>query len=198
MKKHKKIQLSLLSIGIILFVATYFYYPVMKKKQFLSEQNVKNIEKKTITKSQADQYTSFENIVYEGLYDFNKPFKVKSGKAYTLNSNTDVVFMDDMHVIMYLDDGRVINITSDKGSYNKISYDCYFKQNVKATDGTAIIFAQNLSLIATNNFAEIYNDVSLEYPTGTLQADKINYNFETKSFNVSMFKDEMVKMKVIQ
>jgi len=198
MKKHKTIQLFLLSIGIMLFVATYFYYPSIKKRQLLSEQNVKNIEKKPITNDQDDQYTSFENIEYEGLYDFNKPFKVKSEKAYTLNSNTDVVFMDNMHLVMYLDDGRVINITSDKGRYNKTNYDCYFEQNVKATDGSAKIFAQNLNLIAANNFAEIYNDVSLEYLNGTLQADKINYNFETRSFNVSMFKDEMVKMKVTQ
>ena len=110
MTKQKKIQLSLLFMGIILFVLTYFYYPAMKKKQLLNNkniENIENIEKKNIKEDQNDQYTSFENIEYEGLYDFNKPFKVKSEKAYTLNSNPDVVFMDNMHVIMYLNDGRV-------------------------------------------------------------------------------------------
>ena len=194
MIKQKKIQLVLLSIGITLFVLTYFYYPSMKKKKLTSE---KNIEKEIITENYDDQYTSFKNIEYDGLFDLDKPFKVKSEDAYTLNSNTDVVFMNNMQVLMYLSDGRVVNITSDKGSYNKISYDCYFEQNVKATDGASKIFAQNLDLIATNNFAEIYNDVNIEYPTGTLQADKIDYNFETKSFKVSMFNEELIKMKVI-
>jgi len=193
--KKKKIQLVLLSIGITLFVLTYFYYPSMQKKKLTSE---KNIEKEIITENYDDQYTSFKNIEYDGLFDLDKPFKVKSEDAYTLNSNTDVVFMNNMQVLMYLSDGRVVNITSDKGSYNKISYDCYFEQNVKATDGASKIFAQNLDLIATNNFAEIYNDVNIEYPTGTLQADKIDYNFETKSFKVSMFNEELIKMKVIR
>ena len=193
MIKQKKIQLLLLSISITLFVLTYFYYPSKKKKKLTNEKNIENIEKKIITENQDDQYTSFKNIEYEGLFDLNKPFKVKSEDAYTLNSNTDVVFMNNMQVLM-----RVVNITSDKGSYNKISYDCYFEQNVKATDGASKIFAQNLDLIATNNFAEIYNDVSIEYPTGTLQADKIDYNFETKSFKVSMFNEELIKMKVIR
>ena len=188
----------LLSIGITLFVLTYFYFPSMQKKQLTNEKNIDNIEKEIITENLDDQYTSFKNIEYEGLFDLNKPFKVKSEDAYTLNSNTDVVFMNNMQVLMYLGDGRVVNITSDKGSYNKISYDCYFEQNVKATDGASKIFAQNLDLIATNNFAEIYNDVNIEYPTGTLQADKIDYNFETKSFKVSMFNEELIKMKVIR
>ena len=195
MIKQKKIQLLLLSISITLFVLTYFYYPSMQKKKLTSE---KNIEKEIITENYDDQYTSFKNIEYDGLFDLDKPFKVKSEDAYTLNSNTDVVFMNNMQVLMYLSDGRVVNITSDKGSYNKISYDCYFEQNVKATDGASKIFAQNLDLIATNNFAEIYNDVNIEYPTGTLQADKIDYNFETKSFKVSMFNEELIKMKVIR
>ena len=198
MKYEKKIQVALLSIGIILFVLTYFYYPEIKKKQLLAEQNVKNIKKKPVSNTPTDQYASFENIEYEGLYDFNKPFKVKSEKAFTLKSDTDVVYMSNMHVIMYLEDGRIVKITSDKGSYNKVSYDCYFEKNVKATDGSTEIFAQNLDLLATNNAAEIYNEVSLEYPKGSLQADKIKYNFETKSFKVSMFKDKLVKMKVVQ
>ena len=198
MKYGKKIQLSLLSIGIILFVLTYFYYPDMKKKQLLIEQNVENNKKEPISGATADQYTSFENIEYTGLYDFNKPFKVNSEKAYTLKSNTDVVYMSNMHVIMYLEDGRIVNITSDKGSYNKLNYDCYFEQNVKATDGSTEILAQNLDLLATDNAAEIYNNVSLKDPNGSLQADNIKYNFETKSFKVSMFKDELVKMKVVQ
>ena len=198
MKKQTKIQFILLSVGIILFVLTYFYYPSKQKQKMLVEKQVENIEKKIINGIETDEYTSFENIEYEGLYDFNKPFKVKSKKAYTLNSDPDVVYMNNMHVIMYLKDGRVVNITSDKGNYNKVNYDCYFEQNVKATDGSAKIFAQNLDLLATNNSAEIYNDVNFEYPMGSLQADKIDYNFETKSFKVSMFQDKLVKMKVIK
>ena len=135
---------------------------------------------------------------YKGLYNFDKPFTVKSEKAYILNEEPDIVYMDNMHVILYLSDGRIVNITSDKGRYNKITYDCFFEKNVKATDGDTEIFAENLDLLATENLVNIYNNVRINYPTGSLQADKIDYDFETKYFKVSMFNDESVKMKVFK
>ena len=85
-------------------------------------------------------------------------------------------------------DGRVVKITSDEGKYNKITYDCLFEKNVKATDGETQIYAENLDLLATKNIVEIYNNVFLDYTTGSLTADKIDYDFETKFFKVSISK----------
>ena len=102
-----------------------------------------------------------------------------------------------MHVVLYLNDGRIVNITSDEGRYNKITYDCFFEKNVIANDGETQILAKNLDLLATDNIVKIYNDVDLYYPTGSLQADMIDYDFETKYFKVSMFDDKDIKMKLI-
>jgi len=52
--------------------------------------------------------------------------------------------------------------------------------------------------LATKNIVEIYNDVNLIYPTASLQADKINYDFTTKYFKVSMFGGNAVKMRVVE
>ena len=191
------IQLSLISIGLFLILATYFFYPKIIKNKFLEE----GIDGDVVTKTDITDSkwrNTFENVEYKGLYDFDKPFKVKSEKAYIFNEEPDIVYMDTMHVILYLSDGRIVNITSDKGRYNKRTYDCFFEQNVKATDENTIIFAENLDLLATKNSVEIYNSVFLDYATGNLQADKIDYNFETKYFKVSMFDDKSIKMKVIQ
>ena len=141
---------------------------------------------------------TFKNIEYKGLYDLDKPFTVRSEKAYIPNEEPDIVYMTKMHVILYLNDGRTVNIISDKGRYNKLTYDCYFEQNVEATDGSAKIFAENLDFLATKNFAEIYNNVHLNSAQGNLKADKIDYDFETKHFKISMFEDKEIKMKVIQ
>ena len=35
--------------------------------------------------------------------------------------------MEGMKVILVLSDNRIVVITSDKGSYNKIKYDCFLK-----------------------------------------------------------------------
>ena len=109
-----------------------------------------------------------------------------------------IVYMNSMHVIMNLSDGRIVNITSAKGIFNKETYDCFFENDVYATDGETEIFSDNLDLLATKNSVEVYNNVKLDYTTGSLQADKIDYDFETKYFKVSMFSDETIKMKVVK
>ena len=194
-KKQQRVQLTLVFIGLLLFFLTYFFYPNINKDKLTKDQSIgKNVYETAI----ADKTTTFESLEYKGLYNFDKPFKVRSEKAYILNEEPDIVYMDTMRVILYLGDGRIVNITSDKGRYNKRTYDCFFEQNVKATDESTIIFAENLDLLATENSVEIYNSVFLDYATGNLQADKIDYNFETKYFKVSMFDDKSIKMKVIQ
>ena len=194
-KKQRQIQLVLISIGLLLFVLTYLYYPTIVKDKLLKDQSVNKDFKAVGTE---DQITVFEDMEYRGLYDIDKPFQVKSETAYILNEEPNIVYMENMHVILYLNDGRIINIVSDKGSYNKVTYDCFFEQNVKATDGSIKIYAENLDLLATENFAEIYNNVNLDYATGYLLADRIDYSFETKYFKVSMFDDKAIKMQVIR
>ena len=182
-------------MGLLLILLTYFYYPYMNKDKLLEDQFVLEDLEKTLDD---DKVTSFENVKYEGLFDLNKPFSIKSDKAYILDIEPDVVYMTDMHVTLHLQDGRIVNIISDRGRYNKITHDCFFEENVKATDGETIIFADNLDLLATEDFVKVYNKVRLKHPTGSIRADRIDYDFETKYFKVSMFDDKAVKMKVMR
>ena len=162
---------------------------------FHSPDNTLNAREDIVDK---DKLNTFESVEYEGLYDFDKPFLVKSEDAYILDENPDVVYMTNMHVILHLSDNRIVNITSNKGKYNKDTQDCFFEESVKATDGETIILAENLDLLATESFVKVYNKVKLNNPSGSLSADKVDYDFETKYFKVSMFDDKVVKMKVIR
>ena len=202
-KKQRRVQFTLVSIGLLLFILTYFYYPIIKKDKLLKDQSVNKDFQKVDDRDQPTSFenlesTSFENLEYRGLYDLDKPFKVKSKEAYILNEEPDIVYMKNMYVILYLSDSRIVEITSLKGRYNKKNYNCFFEQDVLAVDGETIITAENLDLLATKNIIEAYNNVNLDNATGSLQADKINYNFDTKHFKVSMFSDKAIKMKVIQ
>ena len=194
-KKQQKVQIILISIGLLLIISTYFYYPLMKKAELAKNQLQQKELKKNTTN---DKKTFFENVEYKGLYDLNKPFTIKSEEAYILNEEPNIVYMNSMHVVLHLNDGRIVNIISNKGSYNKRTYDAYFQDEVKATDGKTNIFADNLDLLATKNSVNIYNNVRLNDPTASLQADKIDYDFETKHFKVSMFDKDAVSMKVIK
>ena len=194
-KKQKNIQLTLALIGFLLIIGTYFYYPMINKNNTTENQSTIKKFGKTLGENET---TTFENVEYRGTYDFDKTFEVKSEDAYILLEEPDIVYMINMHVILYLSKGRVVSILSNKGKYNKVTYDCFFKENVRATDGTTKIFADNMDLLATNNSAKIYDNVTLNYATGYLKADKIDYDFETKYFKVSMYDDEQIKMKVIK
>jgi lipopolysaccharide export system protein LptA len=191
-KQQRSIQFALLSIGLLLIIATYFYFPSIKKDKVLKYQSA-NKETQRI-----DESTYFEKLEYKGLYDFDKPFNVKSNEAYILNSDPDIVHMKNMHVTLYLSDNRIVEITSLKGKYNKENYNCFFEQEVLASDGETTITAENIDLIATKSIMKVYNDVNLNNTTSSLRADKIDYNFETKYFKVSMFDDKEIKMKVTQ
>ena len=194
-KQQQKIQLVLIFIGFFLILLTYFYYPYMEKNKLLKDQSARVDLEKTL---EDDHSTAFENIEYQGLYDLDKPFSVKSEKAHILDEEPDIVYMTNMNVVLYLKDERIVRIISNRGRYNKATYDCFFEEDVRATDGETKIFSENLDLLATENFVKIYNNVKLNHSTGSLRADKIDYDFETKYFKVSMFDDSVVKMKVIQ
>ena len=194
-KQQQKMQLVLIFIGFSLILLTYFYYPYMEKNKLLKDQSAREDLEKTLEDA---PLTAFENIEYQGLYDLDKPFSVKSEKAHILDEEPDIVYMTNMNVVLYLKDERIVRIISNRGRYNKATYDCFFEEDVRATDGETKIFSENLDLLATENFVKIYNNVKLNHSTGSLRADKIDYDFETKYFKVSMFDDSLVKMKVIQ
>ena len=194
MKKQQKIQITLILIGLLLIFTTYFYYPYMSRTKLVEDQPTHEGLESILD----DEKTFFKSIEYKGFYDLNKPFTIKSEEAYMLNEEPDIIYMFNMEVILHLTDGRIVNITSDQGRYNKVSYDCYFEKNVVANDGETQILAENLDLLATENSVKIYNEVNLNDSTGSLQADIINYDFETKYFKVSMFDNKAVKMKVIK
>ena len=135
---------------------------------------------------------------YKGFYEGDNQFVVKSEKAYILADDDDMVHMSKMHLILFMKDGRVVNITSDKGRYNKTTYDAFFENNVKATDGENEVFSENLDLLASEDVAHIYNNVVLKNDKSSLHADKIDYDFQTRYYHVSMYSDEKVKIKLVQ
>ena len=74
-EKQKKIQIFLLIIGILLILVTYFYFPY--KYESVVE---KNLQEEALPPSEdiSDKTTSFESLEYQGLYDLDKTFLVKS------------------------------------------------------------------------------------------------------------------------
>ena len=60
-KKQQGVQFVLVSIGLLLIIATYFYYPSIKKDKILKDQSVNKDSQKV---ENIDQSTSFENLEF--------------------------------------------------------------------------------------------------------------------------------------
>ncbi len=195
MKPNRKtIQFILLSLGVLLIFCTYVFYPEFNKT--IDYENLVENKKKTTIDSKKSN--TFKNVEYKGLYNADTPFTVKSEVAHILKSDPDLINMTYMKAVIEMNDGRKIIITSDRGKYNKLTYDSYFEDNVKLTDGKTIVLSKNLDLLASEDHAYIYNNVSITNENGFLLADKIDYNFETEKYNISMFNNGKVEAKIIE
>ena len=201
-KERKIIQFTLLSIGLLLILATYIFYPNFKEKQAgfdekaLSENEIFEEDSDSIKDEETNTFT---NVEYKGFYNLTNPFSIKSDKAHILKEDSDIIYMTNMKAIILMKDGKTVIITSDKGRYNKQTYDSFFEENVKATDSETIILSENLDLIASEDIAIIYNNVTItNNEKGSLKADKIDYNFITEFYKVSMFSNKNVKIKIYE
>ena len=199
--KQKKIQILLLSIGFLLVIITYFYYPYLKKSKLAKDESgLMELEKPEKTTSDEDSSTRFKNVEYQG-YNLDNPFVLKSEDAFILDENEPhILHMVNMHLVLYLKNGKQIDITSNKGKYNQESNDAYFEDKVKAieTPGNTMLSAKNLNLLSSSSLAQIYNEVNLTYEDGSfLKADRVDYDFEKKKLKVSMFDEKRIKMKVL-
>ena len=196
MKVNKKLlQIILIFFGLFLIIATYFYYPTIGRDK-LSKSVVQDDKSLTVEKDKQDN--TFEEVEYKGLYDFDKPFIILSEKAFILSENPDIVHMTNIKISLEMKDGRIVVITGDKGKYNKNTYDCFVENNVKATDGDIVITSENLDLLATKDIVSIYNEVKLISKNGSLKADKVYYDFESKNYKISMYDKDKVKIKFIE
>ena len=196
MKANRKIiQIFLISIGFLIIIGTYLLYPKIERDR-LKGSVVEN--EQPLIKDDENAVNKFEELEFRGFYNFDNPFVVVSEEAVISPENSDIVNMTNMKITIKMNDGRIITITGDNGKYNKVTYDCFLENNVIASDGETEILSDNLNLLSSKDFASIYNNVVVNSKNGQLTADKVDYNFESKYYKVSMFKDERIKIKLTE
>ena len=110
-KNNRIIQLSLIAIGFLLIISTYFLYPALNQNK-ISKSELDKVETDEKVEESITKDNSFENVEYKGFYNITNPFSVRAKKANILNEKPDVVFMENMKVTIEMDDGRTIIIKS--------------------------------------------------------------------------------------
>jgi len=198
MKTNRKlIQTFLVSLGFLIIFVTYLLYPKIEKNR-LKGSVVENEQPLIKDKDNENQGSKFEELEFRGFYNFDNPFLIASEEAIIPPENSNIVYMTNIKITIEMNDGRTVIIVGDKGKYNKATYDCYLENNVIASDGETEILSDNLNLLSSKDSASIYNNVVVNNKNGQLKADKVDYNFESKYYKISMFKDKRVKIKLIE
>ena len=138
----------------------------------------------------------FENVIYKGENAGN-PFTLHAERA-EIKEDVNIVYMKNMLITIFLKDSKW-KIKCKVGAYNKLNYNIFCSEDVKATDGKIKVYSQNLDLL-NDESATIYNNVLIiDENKSSLYADRVNYDFENKLYHINMFdKDESVKLKLIE
>jgi len=194
-KKLKIIQLCLLSIGVLTLIFTYSD-KISFKKDLITQELKKEIEKKTIDKNENTEGNIFYNIEYSGLDLAGNRYILKSKSAINNNLNKDLIDMTGVNATFYFKDGTILKINSDFGEYNNNTLDINFKSNINAEYGESTLKAQYAEYSNSQGFLKITDNVIVNDIQGNLTADKLLFDIKSQTLKIETFKDNRISVNV--
>ena len=125
--KRTLIQLTLILIGFLIIFFTYFSN--LEKKQVLKETKKEQIPQE---ESIEEGINKFENVEYEGIDNSGNRFVIGS-KRYTQfeKERPELIHMEDIKCTFSFKDKTVLTIIADTGTFNNITNDMNFSDNVR-------------------------------------------------------------------
>ena len=191
-KKLRIIQINFLVIGIIVIFFTYF------NKQNNTDEEIFSKEKE-IQSQLTDQLQNkdmFYNIEYSGIDLSGNRYILKSEEAYINKSNQELVNMNYVKAVFYFKDDTILNVSSDLGVYNNKTLDMDFNKNVKALYEGSELFAQKATYLNSKSFLTISEKVKVIDERGTVFADKLIFDINKQTLNISSFNDNKIDANI--
>ena len=210
MVKSKIIQIILFGFGLLIFIFTYLSFFQKTNSNYLNETErlekslEQSLDMKKIVKKDKDNDSVIEedknasNIIsdlsYKNIDHKGNIFNINSKITKIFEDKKDLNFMEVVVCRIFLLDGSVIEIFSDKAIYNTINYNTEFVGNVLVVKDGNKITSNNLDFIFDKNLITIYNNVQYKAYNKFLKADKVDINLLNHKVNVYMY-DKMSKVK---
>ena len=194
-KKLRLIQISLLIVGTLIIIFTYFNQNETSDEKIVSRETQEKI-KKQLENSNTENSDVFYNIEYSGLDLAGNRYILKSKEARNSKSESDVVNMKFVEAKFYFKDGTVLNVSSDIGIYINISLDMVFKGDVLATYEGSQLFAQKAEYSNSKSFLIISEKVKIKDIRGTMVADKLLFDIKKQTLNIASFKDDKINANI--
>ena len=192
LNKTKFIQISLLLLALLLIFFTYFFN--LKKKQLST--NLDQIKTVETDEKKEGAVNTFLDMEYGGFDKNGNRFIIGSKYASFEIDRPDVIRMEQILCTFYFKDGTNLTIVSNYGIYNNITNDMEFTENVKMNYLENVLFSEKANFFNDENELLIEGNVKTKSPEGELQADKLDFNLDSKKLKISMYNDKKVNIKV--
>ncbi len=187
--KKKLFQLFLLSFALLIIFLTYFSN--FQKKQTVTEtKKEESINEEFL----AEGINRFENVEYQGIDKTGNQFTIGSNFAEFEKEKPEVIKMEVVKCIFTFKDNTTLTVTSDKGTYNNVTNDMNFMENVRMDYLENVLYSDRASFNNYENQLLVAGNIKGEGPTTDLQADELDFDLNTKDLKISMYSEERVKV----
>lgn len=179
---NKLLQITLLFVIIVLIFVFYFYIPSIKNKNI--SKSIDKIEKNQILKSKNKNI--FENVEYISSDTTGRQITTQASSSYFYQNNPGLVYLNNPVSFTIMNDGSILKITAKNGSYDKISKNATYKNQVKITNKKYIINSAEAMYLVKENKIKLNGNVIIQDPPNKIFSDKAILDTITNNAEVFM------------
>lgn len=190
LRKKKILLIQILILITTLFLIYFTYYSDSKNDSL----EINNISQPNINNSKSNQSNSFKDVEYKGFDIDGNRYVIKSETATFDINSPELINMKIMKAIFYLKDGDILEVIGDYGTYNNITYDMNFRDNIIAEYNNDYLYSDNLDYLSSKKKLSIYGNVRVESIQGNIVADDLEFDLSKKTLDISMFSDKQINI----
>ena len=194
-KKLRIYQIILLISGILIILLTFVKENIPTEEKIISDNLKKIIEEQKLNNDSKDVNT-FYNVKYSGLDLKGNRFSIISNEGTTSDLNSNLVEMKGVTANFYFKDNSNLEISSKEGTYNNETLNIIFKSDVKALYENSELYADQAEFSNSNNYLKVSNNVKIIDPKGTMLADQLIFDINTKTLKITSLKNNKIKSRI--
>mgnify|MGYP001380836252 FL=1 len=181
MNKKIFLQISLISLIILITILVYFFYFKNSGEKIVTN-NVEKEEKYSL-KSSEDLITE---MTYFSEDNKGNSYEIKSESGVINPDKSNLILMNKVKAIVYLINDEKIFISSNAAKYNDSNNDTTFSGSVEMVYIDHKINSEHLDLSFKDQTATLYDNVNYKSNFSHLIADKIHIDFFNKNTKILM------------
>ena len=189
--KKTTIQLILFTAGMLLIFLIYFSESD-KKGKLEKLEDISSTQKDT---AEDKGLNIFEDVEYKGVDNNGNRFVIFSKYSDFKIDRAEIINMKGVLCYFYFKDGNVLEIRSETGTYNNVTLDMNFAENVNMFYKENALFSDKADFSNAENRLLVEGNVKTQGPNGELIGDKLNFDFIDKKLKISMYNEEKVNIK---